>query len=270
MAGALLGRVLVALGGPGPTGQTINEWCPVMTEERSDPAITVEYQGKTVAFCCDRCLGKFLEAPQKYLSRLPQLAGEANAASMEGAKGARTGAGESGVSQSEPPSAGGDLSGPGRTSSGENGRDEEDGSVPLLGRVHPLVVHFPLAGLPLALLGLLIWLATGRDAFARADVVPLFASTLAAVAAVITGDAAHEAIRFSPSLESIAESHESFATAVLVLTLVLSALRLWRWKDLAGNWRHVYSAGLVIVCVLVAITGYLGGSLVFGPDHFRW
>ncbi len=52
----------------------INKRCPVMTEEEVDPKITASYQGRTVAFCCDRCRAKFKADPEKYAGRLPQLA----------------------------------------------------------------------------------------------------------------------------------------------------------------------------------------------------
>jgi YHS domain-containing protein len=52
----------------------VNEWCPVMTEEKADPTITTVHRGKTVAFCCDTCLKKFLANPAKYEGRLPQFA----------------------------------------------------------------------------------------------------------------------------------------------------------------------------------------------------
>jgi YHS domain-containing protein len=55
--------------------QPVNEWCPVLTDQKADPTITTVYQGKTVAFCCDRCRAKFLADPEKYAGRLPQFGG---------------------------------------------------------------------------------------------------------------------------------------------------------------------------------------------------
>lgn len=158
-----------------------------------------------------------------------------------------------------------------------HGHDHDNGAAPagderepLLGRLHPAIVHFPLAGLPLALLGFLVWMATGREAFVRADVPPLFVGTLAAVGAVVTGNIAHDAMRFSESLHVVVERHQLVSTTVMVIAICLSALRLWRWNGLTGGWRWTYGCGLLIASGLLGYTGYLGGSLVFGPDHLAW
>ena len=38
----------------------INETCPIMEgDEEVDPEVTVDYQGKKVAFCCKKCVPKW-------------------------------------------------------------------------------------------------------------------------------------------------------------------------------------------------------------------
>ena len=46
--------------------------CPVMNAP-IDKQYFVEYQGKTVYFCCPGCDAAFLEDPEKYLDKLPQF-----------------------------------------------------------------------------------------------------------------------------------------------------------------------------------------------------
>jgi YHS domain-containing protein len=46
--------------------------CPVMGGP-IDKAIFTEYKGKRVYFCCRGCDKKFLEAPEKYIAKLPQF-----------------------------------------------------------------------------------------------------------------------------------------------------------------------------------------------------
>jgi uncharacterized membrane protein/YHS domain-containing protein len=236
-----------------------------MTEEKADPKITTEYRGKTVAFCCDRCLAKFRADPEKYLGRLPQFADpvpQATASTHEHPVPGADPHGSSGEEMDVEASAGhAQLEDHHARQDGESERE------PLLGRLHPIIVHFPLAGIPLAFLGFLAWTITGREAFAKADVLPLFAASLAAIAAVITGNIAHDAMRFSEALHRIVERHQLVATSAMVLSIGLSLLRIWRWNRLTGWWRRLYGLGLLIGCVLLAITGFLGGSLVFGPDH---
>jgi uncharacterized membrane protein len=128
-------------------------------------------------------------------------------------------------------------------------------------------IVFPI---PLAFLAYLVWLGTGQNAFAKADVPPLFVAAMAAVAAVITGNIAHDSMQFSTSMHEIVERHQMIATTVMILSLILTAVRIWRWNTIAGRWRWIYGGGLFVVSMLLGITGYLGGSLVFGPDHLKW
>jgi len=46
--------------------------CPVMNGTINKEIFT-EYKGKKVYFCCPGCKEKFLEEPEKYLSKLPQF-----------------------------------------------------------------------------------------------------------------------------------------------------------------------------------------------------
>jgi uncharacterized membrane protein len=129
-----------------------------------------------------------------------------------------------------------------------HGHDQDNGAAPA---GDPAIVHFPLAGLPLAFLGFLVWMASGREAFVRADVPPLFVATPAAVGAVVTGNIAHDAMRFSESLHVIVERHQLVSTTVMAIAICLSALRLWRWNGLTGGWRWTYGCGLLIASGLL-------------------
>jgi YHS domain-containing protein len=50
-----------------PTTQPVNKLCPI-SHEAIDPAVTVVYDGKVIAFCCRDCLAKFNADPQKYIA----------------------------------------------------------------------------------------------------------------------------------------------------------------------------------------------------------
>ncbi len=241
----------------------LNRFCPVMPDEEVDPSITTTYDGRTIAFCCDNCLARFNANPERYLDRLASL----------------------GVNGDQPPSGGTEETHVADTHDHEHeagetsASDEVDGGhaheagqerPPLLARVHPIIVHFPVAGIPLALLGFLAWLVSRRQIFAAADVPPLVLAATATIAAVITGNTAHGSMRSASSLHDYVHWHQYFGTAVMILALVLTALRLWRWNTLTGPWLPVYAGGLGLASLLVGLTGYLGGSLVYGPDHLAW
>ena len=226
----------------------LNRYCPVMPEEEADPALTLVYKGRRIAFCCDTCLGKFRNNPQRYIARLASLG------TMSAADAHDESAGDE---DDEHDDAGG-LS--------THEHDESD-RPPLLARVHPVLIHFPLAGLPMAWIAWLVRIRTRRDAWAHADLVPLSVAAAASIAAVITGNIAHDSMRFGESLHDYVHWHQYAGTTLMVLALLLTALRLWRWTRLEGRWMIVYGAGLTLAVLLSVVTGYLGGSLVFGPDH---
>jgi YHS domain-containing protein len=53
-----------------PSNKPVNTMCPVMTDEKIKDGITVDYQGKTIGFCCKRCVAKFNKDPEKYVNNL--------------------------------------------------------------------------------------------------------------------------------------------------------------------------------------------------------
>ncbi len=240
---------IVALAPRSAPAQEVNKMCPVMTEEEVDPEMTITFRGKTIGFCCDTCIKKFKANPDRYLPRLPQFA------SAPGGDGSADAA-------SKPEAA--------EHSHGEGVEPAGDDRSPWWGRVHPVLVHFPLAGMPLALVGFLAWIRRGSESFAKADVAPLLAATVAAILAVNSGKTLEDATRFSASMQEIVEDHEWYSERIMVLAIALAVLRIWRWNRMTGKWRWVYGGGLVLACGLLGYTGFLGGSLVFGPDHLSW
>ncbi len=242
---------IVALSPRNVEAQEINKMCPVMTDEEVDPEMTISFRGKKVAFCCDTCIEKFKANPDKYLPRLPQF----------------TSAPASGASSSDDAASHAEGAEHSHGGSMEPGSDDRP---PWWGRVHPVLVHLPLAGMPLALLGFLVWICRGRESFAKADVGPLLAATVAAILAVNSGKTLEDATRFSESMHEIVEDHEWYSERIMVLAIALSVLRIWRWNRMTGKWRWVYGAGLLVACGMLGYTGFLGGSLVFGPNHLNW
>lgn len=46
--------------------------CPIM-EKAIDKAVSTEYNGQKVYFCCPECIDKFKANPEQYIAELPQL-----------------------------------------------------------------------------------------------------------------------------------------------------------------------------------------------------
>lgn len=129
--------------------------------------------------------------------------------------------------------------------------------------IHPMVVHFPIALLlTSALIDLLAWLTRrprGHDwAFG------LFALGVAAAgAAVLTGDAAHDAVKHLPRIAEPLETHEKLGFFTLWAGVAAALVRLVarREKTRAAGFA---AAVLTALCLLLlARTALFGGRLVY-------
>ena len=55
---------------PSTQPMAVNKFCPV-TREPVDPSIpTIQYDGKTIGFCCSDCVKDFKADPEKYMKNL--------------------------------------------------------------------------------------------------------------------------------------------------------------------------------------------------------
>lgn len=130
--------------------------------------------------------------------------------------------------------------------------------------LHPRAVHFPialtLAGVLFAALGLLRqkpgWIAYGQ--------MSLLLGWLGTIAAILTGLFDQSAAPQTPEVLAIINQHITAGIALLVavglaLYWPLRNKRLWD----AGGARWGYLALLLLIAVLVAVEGWLGGKLVY-------
>ena len=131
--------------------------------------------------------------------------------------------------------------------------------------LHPALVHFPIA---------LSLLALGFDLVARhprarhwldGAVALWIAAALGAVAAVLTGKAAHEDAVVPAAARALIKQHESLAELVMWLLLAFAAVRLV--LAFKGWFRGALAWALIVVAAglagLVGYVGHLGGQMVF-------
>ena len=216
------------------------EFCPVLTEEKIDPNIFVEHEGKRVYLCCDFCKAQFLKNPDKYLENLPQFA-EATT-----------------------------------TESGEDDHEEHarpDGQSRLLGfigKFHPIAVHFPIALVIVAALAEFLFLLAKRPWLGNAARFCIVIGAIGALVAAVTGFLAERSASYRGDYVTILERHEALgisAGVVIVLAAILSELA--RWKQ-SAKLRMAYRIALLAALAIVGLTGYYGGMLVHGIDHYAW
>jgi uncharacterized membrane protein len=140
--------------------------------------------------------------------------------------------------------------------------------MPSLGSLHPQIVHFVVA---LLLVGVALrWIAlTGKVPFAGpAATTLLLLGTLAAVLAVASGTAAHEAVERIPGVGAAVRDHEDWGHTTRNVFLVVAALEVIALflarRPPVRLWALVLS-GLVGLYGSYAVfeTGDKGGELVY-------
>jgi uncharacterized membrane protein len=135
-----------------------------------------------------------------------------------------------------------------------------------LALLHPLVIHFPIALLAVALaLELLGWLRPSWNLGPTAS-WNLHLGFLGALAAVITGWFRAQSMGFEPDLKPVLEIHRWMGFATLAATGICVAFGwLTKKKKTLVPWYGVFLAGVVI---LMGFTAHYGGTLVYGLGYF--
>lgn len=134
-----------------------------------------------------------------------------------------------------------------------------------IGRLHPLLVHFPIA---------LILLAAAAEMFAavavtsRWHVVAMACLRVGAIGAVGAAAAGWLMARM-PGVDPSAtlEWHRWFGTATAAIAVLAVLVTAAGERSTATRW--IDWMALLAAAVCVAATGHLGGMLVWGADFLR-
>ena len=135
------------------------------------------------------------------------------------------------------------------------------------GKLHVLLVHFPIALGLAAVLGDLLWAVWRKDFFRQAAFYCLLLAALAAIPTVIAGEMHLDAQQYAASVQDLAETHEGLGIATLCVLAAAAVLRCLRRNRLAGWWLAGYAVLAAAIVVLVSLTGHWGGMVSFGPHY---
>jgi len=135
-----------------------------------------------------------------------------------------------------------------------------------IGKFHPLLVHFPIALVLAAAAAELVVIATTRPAWRTVAVANIRAAAALGVVTVITGwlFASSPLVDASPSLE-----WHRWVGVAGAAGAIGAALLSWRLHVLSRRPAFVYRFTLFVTALLVAITGHLGGALVWGAGFLQ-
>jgi uncharacterized membrane protein len=145
--------------------------------------------------------------------------------------------------------------------------DTGNALVKLIGRLHPLLVHFPIAWIVLLVL---VDLATFllRRPWQTFGMLVGVGTALAVIPVVGTGFLRMGAMGASGELLELLVEHRNLALLASTLVLVAVGLRGARRNELTNWSRAVYMILVVAAAVLVAIAAHHGGMAVYGKDYF--
>lgn len=137
-----------------------------------------------------------------------------------------------------------------------------------LGHFHPAVVHFPIALLVAAAAAELLLLRTGRTSLAAAR---SFCLWLAAPSAFLAGLLGWFYAEFQLREETdLLELHQWLGTAAIGLAFLALVLQETSRRREGRGWPLALRTALFLAAALVLLSGYFGGVLVHGPDHYVW
>lgn len=139
-----------------------------------------------------------------------------------------------------------------------------------LSHIHPMLVHFPLALLPLAVIIQWWIVATGGSQFsrscrARSVMSLLVVATLAALAAAAFGDMALDIAIDHGIPEASLEEHEELGETTAWLLLGLAVVQGWFYatENRAKLINVIMTLGSTAVLGVLLATAYHGGELVY-------
>lgn len=138
----------------------------------------------------------------------------------------------------------------------------------LFGRLHPLIVHFPIALILLAAAVETVRLKWDRPAFAHLVPFLLAVGALGALAASGTGWVFALESYPRPSLRWALDWHRWLGIATTVLSGIAAWLA-WRLADsptARGRWLRRAVIGLT--ALLLTVAAHLGALMVWGEDYF--
>lgn len=132
-----------------------------------------------------------------------------------------------------------------------------------LGRLHPMIVHFPMAFFPAALFTAIV--GRRRPAFGKPVQFLVVAGGLLAPIAALLGwfnggsDFATE--------DAMLEPHRWLGTGIGIGAL---GLCIWAWRRPDEDRGLGMIIGLTIITAAIVVQGWFGGALVHGIDHMNW
>lgn len=142
------------------------------------------------------------------------------------------------------------------------------GTVDVIGRLHPLLVHFPVALIVTAFVAEAMFVARRDERLATAARFMVHAGAWVGVAAALAGFARAESIVLAPDQQSAFALHRIAGIATPVLAFLAAGLadgvrrsgQIWEL--------FLYRIVLALAAAGALVAGFCGGEMVYGAGFF--
>ena len=232
-----------------------NTMCPVTTDEAVDENFSTVYNGRTVYFCCRRCRSKFEADPEAYVENL----GAAVPVSLQTPD-------DPDVHGEEAP-AQADAAEPDHDHAEDHGSGESFAVLPYLGRFHVLVIHFPIALLSIGALFEVAGCAGKRPRIEPVVRAAVGLGAFSALAAMLLGLANSIEAEYNGALSDVFWWHRALGIATTVVAVAAWVAVERRARSARPRAVSTASVLILLAALFVAVTGHLGGTLVFGLGY---
>lgn len=130
-------------------------------------------------------------------------------------------------------------------------------------KLHPAIVHLPVALLSIAALFAVISLFRKKDFFKEAAFWNLLLGVIGAIAAVLTGLVEEQDLVHNEAIHQVLLKHKFNGFAILILFQVLLT---WFWvrKNKFGRKEYIFWIFFMVLgTAMITYQGFLGGKMVF-------
>lgn len=273
--------------------EVTNSTCPVTRGEPIDPTKYLEYNGQRVYFCCDRCLKRFEANPSRYAEDLAQVMPEpVPKIGVADTHDHDSPGVQDNVDSAHHHDSSAEQSQMDGHTTGAAPRHEAGGVAPLedthdhsaheaevessffprlinwLGKFHPPTTHFPIGLLTAAVFAEILFIKTKRPLFDHAAQFCVWIGAAGALAGAALG-------WFYAGFHLVDENwilttHRWLGTSVALASLAVAWLCIASHLEGKQKLRKAYRIALLLTVSLVGPTGFLGGAMIYGIDHYAW
>lgn len=224
--------------GHADTTELVQLMCPVMPEQTVDRDNWVEYEGRKVYLCCQKCKRLFETTPEKYVDAI--------------------------VLTAAPPEY------PAEADNNGAHHDHDESLLHEIGEMHPIAVHFPVALLITAALARCLVLLGALPWAGSAVRLCVWIGGAGAVVAATLGWFDVGAPGEAEALGDLVFNHRWLGVATALLGVVLIVLIEKEARKADAKPTGLTTVALILVACLVGVTGHYGGMLTHGVDYLPW